>query len=181
MLEANAESSTAPTTRRTARLVFVTTAIVFYVVDVTSKVAAMERLSDGRRRDLLGDLLGLHLTRNPGAAFGTGTSYTIVLSCVAVMAAAVVVWISRRLLDRTWSVALGLLLAGVLGNLTDRLVRDPGPLRGHVVDFIQLPHWPIFNIADICINAAAVLIVVQAFRGVRLDGTREAHDTKDAA
>ena len=68
--------------------------------------------------------------------------------------------------------AFGLLLAGIGGNLTDRLLRDPGPLRGHVVDFLMLPHWPIFNVADMCINAAAVLILVQAFRGIRLDGTR---------
>lgn len=174
MLEPNAESSTAPTTRRTARTVFVATVIAFYVVDVTTKIAAMDALADGRRRALLGDLLGLHLTRNAGAAFGTGTSYTVLLSCVALVAACVVLWLSRRLADRTWSVALGLLLAGVLGNLTDRIVRDPAPLRGHVVDFLQLPHWPIFNIADICINVAALLIVIQAFRGVRLDGTKDA-------
>ena len=69
--------------------------------------------------------------------------------------------------------ALGLLLAGVAGNLTDRIVREPGPLRGHVVDFLMLPHWPVFNVADICINIAAGLIMLQAFRGIRLDGTRD--------
>jgi signal peptidase II len=69
-----------------------------------------------------------------------------------------------------WAWALGLLLAGIAGNLTDRLFRDPGPLRGHVVDFLQLPHWPIFNVADVCINVAAALIVVQSVRGVPLRG-----------
>ena len=68
--------------------------------------------------------------------------------------------------------SFGLLLAGICGNLADRLFRSPGVLRGQVVDFLQLPHWPIFNVADICINVAAVMILVQAFRGIRLDGTR---------
>ena len=85
-----------------------------------------------------------------------------------------VLWLSRRLGSTVWAVAFGLLLAGICGNLTDRLLREPGPLRGHVVDFLMLPHWPIFNVADMCINVAAALILVQAFRGIRLDGTRAA-------
>jgi signal peptidase II len=72
--------------------------------------------------------------------------------------------------------ASALLLAGVAGNLTDRICcASPGPFRGHVVDFLELPHWPIFNVADICINVAAVLILIQAFRGVRVDGSRDTH------
>ena len=78
-----------------------------------------------------------------------------------------------------WAIAFGLLLAGIAGNLTDRLVRAPGVLRGHVVDFLMLPHWPIFNVADMCINVAAALILVQAFRGIRLDGSRIARHTDD--
>jgi signal peptidase II len=69
---------------------------------------------------------------------------------------------------------MGLLLAGIAGNLTDRIFRDPGPLRGHVVDFLELPHWPIFNVADICINVAAALIVIQSVRGVPLRGSSTA-------
>ena len=74
----------------------------------------------------------------------------------------------------------GLLLAGVAGNLTDRLFRAPGPLRGHVIDFLMLPHWPVFNVADMCINVAAVLILVQAFRGIRITGAHAAdrHDVQ---
>ena len=60
----------------------------------------------------------------------------------------------------------GDLLGGVLGNLTDRVFRDPAFLRGHVVDFLQLPNWPVFNVADMCINIAAAVIVIQAVRGV---------------
>ena len=97
---------------------------------------------------------------------------------MAIAAVGVVLWLSRRIGSALWAVALGVLLAGVAGNLTDRLFRAPGPLKGHVVDFLMLPHWPIFNVADMCINVAAGLILVQAFRGIRLDGTRvvRSHD-----
>ena len=88
---------------------------------------------------MVGDWFVLHLTRNPGAAFSTGTEYTVALSCLAVAAVLVVLWFSRRLGDRWWAVALGLLLGGVAGNLTDRLFREPGPMRGHVIDLFMLP------------------------------------------
>ena len=51
-------------------------------------------------------------------------------------------------------------------------VRAPGPMRGHVIDFLMLPNWPVFNVADICINVAAGLILLLAFRGIRIDGGR---------
>lgn len=170
---AESESTVSTSSRRIARAVFVATVVVLYLVDLGTKTLAVSRLTERGRVDVLGDLLGFRLTRNPGAAFGTGTAFTPVLSCVALLAVCVVVWLALRVADRVWAVALGLLLAGVLGNLTDRVFRAPGPFEGHVVDFIQLPHWPIFNVADMCINVAALLILVQAFRGVRLNGTRD--------
>lgn len=148
--------------------------------DQLAKVWAVAALSDGRRIDLLGWVFGLRLTYNPGAAFGTGGAFTPVITVIALVAALVVVRLSFRVRDRFWAVGLGCLLAGVVGNLCDRLFRAPGVFRGHVVDFLELPNWPIFNIADVCINVAAVVIIVQAFRGVRLDGTRdEDHQEKD--
>ena len=81
------------------------------------------------------------------------------------VAVGVVLYLARRLGSLGWAFALGFLLAGVAGNLTDRLVREPGPLRGHVIDFFMLPHWPVFNVADMCIDAAAVLILIQVYRG----------------
>ncbi|WP_345268330.1 signal peptidase II [Nocardioides nanhaiensis] len=146
---------------------------VLYAVDVVTKVLAVERLRGQPDVPLVGDLLVLHFTTNPGAAFSTGTEYTVVLSWVALVAVLVVLWLSRRVASVLWGVALGLLLAGIGGNLTDRLLREPGPFRGHVIDFLMLPNWPVFNIADMCINAGAALVLVQAFRGVRIDATRE--------
>jgi signal peptidase II len=87
-----------------------------------------------------------------------------------------VLWFSRRVRDRWWAVGLGLLLAGVVGNLTDRIFRDPEPLHGHVVDLFMVPNFPVFNVADICINAAAAVIVLQTFRGITIDGERAEGD-----
>jgi signal peptidase II len=153
-------------------LVFGLVAAVMYAVDVISKIVAVDRLTDRPDVKIIGDVLVLHLVRNPGAAFSTGTAYTEVFTCLAIVAVAVICYLARRIGSLGWAFALGFLLAGVAGNLTDRLVREPAPLRGHVIDFFMLPHWPIFNVADICIDIAAGLILIQVFRGVRLDGTR---------
>jgi len=164
-----------PPVRRRSWAVFAAVAMVLYTADQWSKWAAVEHLTDRDDVRVVGDLLRLHLTRNPGAAFSLGTEFTVALSCAAILATVVVLYYSLRLRDRLWSVALGALLAGITGNLTDRLLREPGPFRGHVIDFFRLPSWPIFNVADIAINLGAALILVQVFRGVRLDGTRH-HD-----
>lgn len=159
--------------RRASLLTLVLVAAGLYAADVVTKVLAVEHLRGQPDVPLVGDLLVLHFTTNPGAAFSTGTEYTVVLSWVALIAVLVVLWLSRRVASVLWAVALGLLLAGIGGNLTDRLLREPGPFRGHVIDFLMLPNWPVFNIADMCINAGAALVLVQAFRGVRIDATRE--------
>lgn len=160
-----------PTSRR--RLLFVLVALAAYAADQVTKVLAVERLEGRPDVQLVGELLQLHLTFNPGAAFSTGTGLTPLITVVAIVATVVVLFYARRVGTALWAVALGFLLAGITGNLTDRLLREPGPMRGHVVDFLKLPNWPIFNIADVWINVAAGLIVLQAIRGVRLDGTRE--------
>jgi len=161
------------------RALFVGVFAVLYAVDQLTKWLAVDRLTGKADKDLIGDVLVLHLTRNAGAAFSAGTGYTAVFSCLAILAVVVVLWLSRRVRDRIWAVAFGLLLAGICGNLTDRVLREPGALRGHVVDFLMLPHWPIFNVADMSINAAAALILVQAYRGIRLDGSRVARQSDD--
>jgi signal peptidase II len=151
-----------------------------YAVDVVTKVLAVEKLSAGGDVELVGSWLVLHLTRNPGAAFSTGTEFTLVLSAIAIAAVVVVVFLGRRVGSTAWAWAFGLLLGGVCGNLTDRILREPGPMRGHVVDFLMVPNWPVFNIADICINVAAGLILLQAIRGVGIDGSRAAAREREA-
>ena len=153
-------------------MVFALVAAVGYALDVVTKALAVAHLTGRAPVQVVGDVLTLYLARNPGAAVSTGTSDTVVLTFGAVAAGVVTLWVARRLGSIGWALGLGLLMAGVLGNLTDRLFREPGPFRGHVVDFLQLPHWPIFNVADMCINVAAGVIILQAARGVSVDGTR---------
>jgi lipoprotein signal peptidase len=171
--------------QRTPRLgVVLGVAILVLALDIVSKVIVVATLSD--RHCLVGNvvpspppvrLLGGVLTlceeRNPGAAFGIGgTSTTIVFTAIAVGVIIFIVRTSRRICSLPWAIALGLLLGGATGNLTDRIFRSPGPLRGWVVDWIQLPHWPVFNLADSAITCGAVLMVLLAAQGRRLDGTR---------
>jgi signal peptidase II len=169
------DDTTADPVRRPSRrhlLLFATIASVAYAVDVVTKVLAVEHLAGEPRVPVVGDLLSLYLTYNSGAAFSFLTGHTEVLAVVAIVATVVVLWLSRRLRSTGWAIALGFLLGGVAGNLTDRLVREPGFMRGHVVDFLMLPNFPVFNVADICINIAAATIILQAIRGVGIDGTR---------
>ena len=165
------DANDAPSSRRPLGIFFGVAAAA-YLLDLGTKVLAVERLEGRPPVEVLGSFLQLTLVRNPGAAFSTGTSYTVLLSLVAVAAVVVVLFLSRRLNDRLWAVGLGSLLGGVLGNLTDRVFREPGFLRGHVIDFFQLPNWPVFNVADICINVAAGVIILQAIRGVSHTGDR---------
>ncbi len=150
-----------------------------FAIDQTTKILAVRELEDRAPVELIGTFLELRLVRNPGAAFSTGASLTPIITLVAIVAAVVVVVLALRVRHRGWAVGLGLLLAGVLGNLTDRMLRDPGPFRGHVVDFFALPNWPVFNVADICINVAAAFFVILLFRGVRLDGSRHEEQPQD--
>ncbi|GAB6984702.1 signal peptidase II [Nocardioides pyridinolyticus] len=159
-------------------LIFAAIALTAYAVDVGSKIVAVEKLTDRPDVELIGEFFVLHLVRNPGAAFSTGTEYTEILSVLAMVAVVVVLWLARKVGTVGWAVALGLLFAGVAGNLTDRLLREPGPLRGHVIDMFMLPNWPVFNVADMCINIAAALILVQVYRGIRVDGTRVERETE---
>lgn len=151
---------------------FVAVALVVYAADQVTKALAVAYLEPGVRVEVLGRALSLQLLRNPGAAFSLATGATWVFTVVAVVVALAVVRYARRLGSRVWAVALALLLAGAVGNLTDRLLRAPGFARGHVVDFLALPRWPVFNVADSAICGAAALIVVLALRGVDVDGTR---------
>lgn len=147
-------------------------AVVVLVVDQATKAWALSSLQRDVRHALWGEALGIQLVFNPGAALGMGMRATWLLPIFAVMAIATIVWISRRLGSTEWAVALGLMLGGALGNLIDRLVRDPGFGRGRVIDFIAYGNLFVGNVADIVIVVAAALLMFLSFRGVRLDGSR---------
>ncbi|MCW2849886.1 MAG: peptidase signal peptidase [Marmoricola sp.] len=170
-----ASLSTAATPGRPAVRLAAAVALTALLVDVASKHLAVEKLTGRAPVDVVGDVLQLQLLRNPGAAFSAGESLTPLITVVAIVAALVVAWFAARVRHRGWAVALGLLFAGVVGNLIDRMFRAPGPFRGHVVDFLALPNWPVFNVADICIDVAGALFVYLLVRGVHLDGSRPPH------
>jgi len=171
-----AEGERATTSRRAlfARLLIV--ALLTYVLDQLTKVWAVATLGDGIPRPLLGDQLRLILIRNPGAAFSIGNGSTWVMTLIACAVLGIVIWASRRIGSRVWAFALGLVLGGALGNLTDRMIREPGPGRGHVVDFIAYGQLFIGNVADIAIVGAAILIGWLSLRGVPLEGRSAAAD-----
>ncbi len=121
---------------------------------------------------MLGGLLKFTYVENTGAAFSIGVGYTWIFTIVAVIVAAVILRTSRRLGSIGWAVALGGLLGGLLGNLIDRLTRPPGPGLGYVVDFISLPYFAVFNIADMFITLSAVGMVLLALRGIEISGRR---------
>jgi signal peptidase II len=168
---APAGGSGLPRSRRVRLLIIVACAV--YAADVISKAVVVATLSHHPPVRLLGGLLTLLVLRNSGAAFSVGTSMTIVFTLIAVGVIVFILRTSRRLRSLPWAVTLGLLLGGATGNLTDRLLRAPGVFRGEVVDWIQVPHWPVFNVADSAIVCGGVLAVLLAARGIRLDGPRQ--------
>jgi signal peptidase II len=157
--------------RRLATWVLVLAATVL-VADQLTKWWALSALEAGERVPLLGDLLGLRLIFNPGAAFSIATGMTWLLTIVVVGVVVAILRAVRRIGSRGWAVALGLLLGGALGNLGDRLFRDPGFARGHVVDMIDYGVF-VGNVADVAIVAAAGLIMLLGLRGIGVDGSRQ--------
>jgi lipoprotein signal peptidase len=157
----------------TALLILVGGALAVYGLDQLSKFLVVTNLTEGEVVPVLGNVLQWQFVRNPGAAFSLASGMTWIFTILAAGVITFIIWFSRRIRSVAWALVFALLLGGVLGNLTDRVFREPGPLRGHVIDWIQLPSWPVFNVADMCIDAAAVVIVVQALRGISPNGNRE--------
>lgn len=153
-------------------MVVLAVAVGVLIADQASKWWVQQTMPGRPPVDVVGDWLQITYARNPGAAFSLGGSFTVLLTIVAITVVVVIVRVASRLGSVAWAVALGGVLGGALGNLTDRLFRDPGPFRGHVVDWISVPNYPVFNIADSAIFCAAVLMIYLSFRGIGLDGSR---------
>ena len=141
-------------------------------VDQFTKYLAVANLEGQASVQLVGTWLQLTFVRNPGAAFSLGTGYTFIFSLLAFVVAGVIIWTARTITSLGWAIALGGLLGGAVGNLIDRIFREPGLLQGHVVDFLQLPNWPIFNVADMAVVGSAILMVLLALKGVPLRGVK---------
>jgi signal peptidase II len=153
-----------------------TVALVVLCIDLATKLLAVAQLTETELVEVVDGVLRLRLVRNPGAAFGVAQGLTIALTVIAIVVVLVILRISRRLRSPGWAVGLGMVLGGAIGNLVDRLFRAPGPLRGHVVDFIELPHFPVFNVADSAIVTGGILLVLLSLFGITYDGRRPSGD-----
>jgi signal peptidase II len=146
-------------------------ALIAITIDQLTKTLAIATLELGTSYPVLGEILSWRLLYNDSAAFGLGFGYTWILAVISTAAALATIWYSRKLQSISWSIMIGVFLGGVVGNLIDRLIREPSFGNGHVVDFIQIPfNFPIFNLADIFIVSMAILSVLRVMRGEHLGG-----------
>ena len=155
-------------------------ALFVLALDVVSKIIVVHQLAHHAPVRVLGGLFTLVLLRNSGAAFSIGASATIVFTLIAAVVIVFILRTARKLRSLPWAITLGLLLGGATGNLSDRIFRSPGLFRGDVVDWIEWPHWPVFNLADSAIVCGGVLAVLLAILGLRMDGTRESRSSEPA-
>lgn len=167
---ASLTSDARPLQDRSRRGLVFGVAVAALLIDISTKMLVVHHFELGEERSFLSPVLTLHYVTNSGAAFSTGSGLTAWISVFGCIALVVALIVSGKVRTPLWAVAMGLLMAGISGNLVDRFFREPGPLRGEVVDFLELPNWPIFNVADICINVAAGLIILQSLRGIPLAG-----------
>ncbi|WP_461471420.1 signal peptidase II [Microbacterium sp. HJ5] len=173
-----------PLRKAAAGAIIAVLAMVVLAADQFTKYLALENLPYEQPVPVLGDFLIFYLVRNPGAAFSLGEDVTWIFTIALAAVAVTIGWLAAtRVKSRLWAVGLGLLLGGVLGNLTDRLFREPGFGVGHVIDFINTP-WmmpAIYNIADIFIVSMMIGVALLVLVGLHLDGSREPRKGEAAA
>ncbi|MYR47019.1 signal peptidase II [Streptomyces sp. SID5910] len=159
-----------PRGRRRIAVLFAV-AVFAYLLDLGSKMLVVAKLEHHEPVEVVGDWLRFAAIRNAGAAFGFGEAFTVIFTVIAAAVIVVIARLARKLYSLPWAIALGLLLGGALGNLTDRIFRSPGVFEGAVVDFIAPKHFAVFNLADSAIVCGGILIVLLSFRGLDPDGT----------
>jgi signal peptidase II len=159
-----------PRGRRRIAVLFAVAAFA-YALDLISKMIVVAKLEHHPPIEIVGDWLKFEAIRNAGAAFGFGEAFTVIFTMIAAAVIVVIARLARKLYSLPWAIALGLLLGGALGNLTDRIFRAPGVFEGAVVDFIAPKHFAVFNLADSAIVCGGILIVLLSFRGLDPDGT----------
>ena len=183
MAEQTNTATTAGTTKVSYRAlaILAVVAVFVYILDQVSKYFVVTELTEGASVDVIGEFLQFTFVRNPGAAFSIGTGSTWIFAILASAVAVFIVIFARRIRSLAWAGLFGLLLGGNLGNLTDRLTREPGFGIGHVIDFIHVYAFPaIFNIADMAIVFSMVIFVILTIRGIRIDGTKHPKEPKKA-
>ena len=148
-------------------------------LDQVTKAIVLATLEPGRTQPVIDGVLHWTLQRNPGAAFGLFQGIPWAFTVLATAIAVAIVAGAGRIPDRFHAAALGLVLGGAVGNLVDRVARPPGFPRGHVIDFIDLRVWPVFNVADSAVVVGAALLVIASWRAERAERAARAQ-TGDA-
>ena len=177
-----ATTASAPKVRILALVVLAIVAVCVYAVDQFAKFLVVENLTEGKPVEVIGDFLQFYFVKNAGAAFSLGSGSTWIFAILASAVAIFIVVFAPRIRSLAWAALFGLLLGGNLGNLTDRLFREPGFGVGHVIDFVQLKYFPaIFNVADMAIVASMAIFIVLTIRGIGLTGTTTPKNSDDTA
>jgi signal peptidase II len=178
-----ADTEVSPHTPRRRQSLLLSVAAVVLTLDIVTKVLAVKLLTPGQPVPIIGDTVTWTLVRNSGAAFSMATGYTWMLTLIASAVVVGIFWMGRRLVSTWWAIGLGMILGGAMGNLVDRFFRAPGPLRGHVVDFLSIGWWPVFNVADPSVVGGAILLVTLSALGFDFDtvGRRDDDDQQGSA
>lgn len=153
----------------TKALPYLVLTVLLFTADQASKGWALSALPAFKSQPFIGEFLKFYLVWNDSAAFSISLGATWIFTILSSVATLVIIWLLLRTPSTAWRISLAVLLAGVVGNLADRLFRAPGFPEGKVVDFLQLPlNFPVFNVADICITGAMSTIVILVMRGIKL-------------
>ena len=137
-----------------------------WLTDLATKSWALAYLDSRNPVKIIGSFLQLTLIKNSGAAFSLAEGATVLFSIFACFVVAAIAYFAPKLTSKGWSIVLGLALGGILGNLSDRTFREPGFFTGHVIDWIELPNWPVFNVADSAIVVAAAIAIVLSVKNI---------------
>ena len=145
-----------------------------WLTDLATKSWALANLDSRNPVKIIGSFLQLTLIKNSGAAFSLAEGATVLFSIFACFVVAAIAYFAPKLTSKSWSIVLGLALGGILGNLSDRIFREPGFFTGHVIDWIELPNWPVFNVADSAIVVAAAIAIVLSVKNISpIEGSDE--------
>ena len=166
-MQAERRTSLTLSIRRRLALAF----FLVFVIDYLSKFLVLNFLTSPSRK-IIGSFLTLSLSRKTGAAFGLGSNNGRAISIFAFAVIATIFYVGFRIDSNVWAFAFGALAGGISGNLSDRIFRGTGGLNGSVVDWIKLPHWPTFNLADLAITTSLFLIALLLWRKVPLNSQR---------
>jgi signal peptidase II len=177
--DAAPDAEVSPHAPRRRQSLLLSVAAVVLTLDIVTKVLAVNLLTPGQPVPIIGDTVTWTLVRNSGAAFSMATGYTWMLTVIASAVVVGIFWMGRRLVSTWWAIGLGMILGGAMGNLVDRFFRAPGPLRGHVVDFLSIGWWPVFNVADPSVVGGAILLVTLSALGFDFDTVGRRRDDDD--